>query len=105
MLLTHRVGRDVFFLSSNFVLVRNSNNHDDVEAEWERIQISYNILSEKKSRMQYDRHEVIADPGAAMQRAAVGAATASVVSIGKGIFSIGTSALELILGEKGKTKN
>jgi len=74
------------------------NNHDDVEAHWERIQISYNILSEKKTRMQYDRHEVIHDPGAAMQRAAMGAAVAGVVGIGKGIFHVGASALDLVLG-------
>ena len=75
-----------------------------MEAEWERIQISYNVLSEKKSRMQYDRHEVIADPGAAMQRAAVGAAVAGVVSIGKGIFHFGASTLDHMLGDKGKTE-
>lgn len=84
------------------VLPGRCNNHDDVEAEWERIQISYNILSEKKTRMKYDRHEVINDPGAAMQRALLGAAVASVVGIGKGIFHIGSSALGHILGESGE---
>lgn len=78
----------------------NCNNHDDVEAHWERIQISYKILSEKKTRKQYDRHDLIHDPGAAMQRAAVGAAVAGVVGIGKGIFHVGASALDLVLGGK-----
>ena len=82
-----------------------SNNHDDVEAHWERIQISYNILSEKKTRMQYDRHEVIHDPGAAMQRAAMGAAAAGVVGLGKGIFHVGASALELFLGGEKNEEN
>lgn len=77
-----------------------SNNNDDIEAEWERIQISYNILSEKKTRMQYDRHEVIADPGAAMTRAVAGAAVAGIVGMGKGIFHIGSSALDHMIGEK-----
>ena len=54
--------------------------------------------------MQYDRHEVIADPGAAMQRAAVEAAAAGVASIGKGIVSIGASALDHIFGEKDKNE-
>lgn len=81
-----------------FVIFFYSNNHEDVEAHWERIQISYNILSEKKTRKQYDRHEVIHDPGAAMQRAAVGAAVAGVVGIGKGIFHVGASALDLVIG-------
>eukprot|EP00537_Pseudo-nitzschia_pungens_P001222 CAMPEP_0172370886 /NCGR_PEP_ID=MMETSP1060-20121228/40182_1 /TAXON_ID=37318 /ORGANISM="Pseudo-nitzschia pungens, Strain cf. cingulata" /LENGTH=206 /DNA_ID=CAMNT_0013096329 /DNA_START=43 /DNA_END=663 /DNA_ORIENTATION=- len=87
------------------ILPGNCNNHQDVEDEWERIQISYNILSEKKSRMQYDRHEVIADPAAAMQRAAMGAAAAGVANIGKGIFQIGSSALDIIIGGDKKNEN
>ena len=39
--------------------------------------------------MQYDRHELIADPGAAMQRAFFGAAAAGVLGIGRGIFHVG----------------
>jgi len=85
-------------------LSHNSNNHDDVQREWERIQISYNILSDKKKRMQYDRHEVIADPASAMQRALVGAAVAGVMEIGKGIFNVGSSAFTHIIGENQKTK-
>jgi DnaJ-class molecular chaperone len=81
-----------------------SNNLDDVEAEFERIQISYNILSEKKTRMQYDRHEVIDDPAAAVQRAVMGAAVSGVVSIGKGIFSIGSSAFDHVMGDEGEIK-
>jgi DnaJ-class molecular chaperone len=76
------------------VLPGKCNNHDDVEDEWERIQISYNILSERKTRMQYDRHEVINDPGAAMQRALLGAAVAGLFGIGKGIFHVGSKALD-----------
>ncbi|VEU37943.1 unnamed protein product [Pseudo-nitzschia multistriata] len=83
------------------VLPGNCNSHDDVEAEWERIQLSYDILSERKRRMQYDRHELIADPGAAVQRAAFEAAAAGVVGLGKGIFRAGSSALDL-LGGAGK---
>jgi len=54
--------------------------------------------------MQYDRHEVIADPASAMQRALVGAAVAGVVEIGKGIFNVGSSAFTHIIGENQKTK-
>jgi len=82
------------------ILPGNCNNHDDAEAEWERIQISYNILSEKKTRMQYDRHEVIANPGAALQRAVMGVAVAGVVGIGKGIFYFGSSTLDRLIGEE-----
>lgn len=81
-----------------------SNNHDDVQAEFDRIQISYNILSEKKTRMQYDRHEVIDDPAAAVQRAVMGAAVSGVVGIGKGIFHIGSSVLDHVIGQEGKIK-
>jgi len=56
-------------------------------------------LSDKKSRQRYNRHEFVADPGAAMQRAAMGAATSGVTNIGKGIFSMGASALNLIIGD------
>jgi len=80
----------------------NCKNHDDVEAHWERIQISYNILSEKKTRMQYDRHEMIHDPGAAMQRAMLGAAVSSVMGIGKGIFHVGASTLDMVMGGEKK---
>ena len=76
-------------------LVR-SNNFDDVRDEWERIQTSYEILSDEKTRKRYDRHEFVADPGAAIRRAAVGAAATGVSSIGKGLFSMGASAFERI---------
>jgi len=79
------------------VLPGKCNNHDDVEDEWERIQISYNILSEKKTRMQYNRHEVINDPVAAMQRAVLGAAAAGLFGIGKGVFHVGSKALDHVL--------
>ncbi len=52
--------------------------------------------------MQYDRHEMIHDPGAAMQRAMMGAAVAGVVGIGKGIFHVGASTLDLVMGGEKK---
>lgn len=55
--------------------------------------------------MKYDRHELIADPGAAMQRAAVGAAAAGVTSLGKGLFRMGASALDMVLGGGGDKKD
>jgi hypothetical protein len=62
-------------------------------------------LSDKKSRQRYNRHEFVADPGAAMQRAAMGAATSGVTNIGKGIFSMGASALNLIIGDDQQNKD
>mmetsp|Transcript_12141 Transcript_12141/g.28807 ORF Transcript_12141/g.28807 Transcript_12141/m.28807 type:complete len:214 (+) Transcript_12141:168-809(+) len=86
------------------VLPGNCNNQEDVEAHWERVQISYNILSEHKTRIKYDRHELIDDPGAAVQRAFFGAAAAGLLGVGKGIFHIGSSALDHIIGEEGGEK-
>jgi hypothetical protein len=88
-----------FCFGSFYCIGSNSDNHDDVRDEWERILLSYEILSDKKSRQRYNRHEFVADPGAAMQRAAMGAAPSGVTNIGKGIFSIGASALNLIIGD------
>jgi DnaJ-class molecular chaperone len=67
-----------------------------VREEWERIQIAYNILIDNKMRKRYDRSEMIADPGAAMRRAAVGATLNGVSNIGKGLFSLGQKAVESI---------
>lgn len=78
------------------ILPGKCNNFDDVRDEWERIQTSYEILSDEKTRKRYDRHEFVADPGAAIRRAAVGAAATGVSSIGKGLFSMGASAFERI---------
>ena len=52
--------------------------------------------------MQYDRHEVIANPGAAIQRAVMGVAVTGVVGIGKGIFHLGSSTLDRLIGEEKK---
>jgi DnaJ-class molecular chaperone len=56
--------------------------------------MAYNILIDNKTRKRYDRSEVIADPGAAMRRAAIGATINGVASIGKGLFSLGQMAVE-----------
>eukprot|EP00816_Leptocylindrus_hargravesii_P009188 CAMPEP_0196812862 /NCGR_PEP_ID=MMETSP1362-20130617/31840_1 /TAXON_ID=163516 /ORGANISM="Leptocylindrus danicus, Strain CCMP1856" /LENGTH=197 /DNA_ID=CAMNT_0042188789 /DNA_START=115 /DNA_END=711 /DNA_ORIENTATION=- len=55
------------------VLPGSCNSLDEVEEEFERVKIAYEILSNKKRRMQYDRNTAIADPGAAMARAATDA--------------------------------
>jgi len=55
------------------ILPGSCNSLDEVEEEFERVKIAYEILSNKKRRMQYDRNTAIADPGAAMARAATDA--------------------------------
>jgi len=86
------------------ILPGKCNNYDDVQAEWERITLSYEILSDKKSRKQYDRHEFVAYPGAAIARAAMGVVSNGVESIGKSLFSMGSIALEQIISDQNDDK-
>jgi DnaJ-class molecular chaperone len=75
------------------ILPGSCNNWDEVRDHWERIKLAYEILSDPRSRKRYDRHEALADPSAAIQRAAVNAAFSGVAGVGKGIFSMGNFAL------------
>ena len=83
-----------------------SNNLDDVRNEWERIKLSYEILRDPRSRKRYDRHEVLADPGAAVGRAvadaALGALGKGLTGVGSGIFALGAFAFDKLSDE---TKN
>jgi hypothetical protein len=71
---------------------------DEVRDQWERIRLSYEILSRPKMRTRYDRKEFIADPATAMKRAAVDAAVKGAVSVGKnlgrGLFQAGAFAMK-----------
>jgi len=82
------------------ILPGNCNNLDEVRDTWERIKLSYEILKSPKLRKRYDRHEVLADPGAAMKRAAVDAAVSGIQgvgkSIGQGIWGMGAFAVNHI---------
>lgn len=93
------------------LLPGSCNNLDDVRDHWERIRISYEILKNPKLRTRYDRHEVMSDPKAAVQRAAVDAAWKGVQGmgqglfqvgsgVGKGLFSAGTFAFQQMIKEK-----
>jgi len=76
------------------ILPGKCNNEEEVREEWERILLSYHILSDPKTRKRYDRNEMVADPGAAFQRAAVGAAVSGMTTIGKGLFSLGKTVIQ-----------
>ena len=80
----------ILALRLNLVFIFFSNNLEDVREEWERIRLSYSILKDKKLRIRYDRNSVLADPGAAMSRAAGEAALSGLANVGKGIFQVGT---------------
>jgi len=81
------------------ILPGKCNNMDDVREEWERIKLSYEILSNKRSRMKYDRHEMVKDPGEAMKRAALDAVGKGISGVGSGLWGIGSFALKKILKE------
>lgn len=70
------------------------NNLEDVREEWERINLAYVILSDRRTRKRYDRNFVLADPGAALTDAAMGSLKWGVTSLAKGIFNAGTTALD-----------
>ena len=75
------------------ILPGSCNNLDEVRDHWERIRMSYEILKNPKLRKRYNRHEALADPGKAMQRAAVDAAIGGIVGVGKGLFDMGSMAI------------
>jgi DnaJ-class molecular chaperone len=80
------------------VLPTGCSSMDDVREQWERMKLSYEILSDRKTRMRYDRHESIAttldDPSAAMKRAAGKAVSKGAMNLGKGLFDIGAFAFK-----------
>jgi DnaJ-class molecular chaperone len=75
-----------------------SNNLDDVRDHWERVKLSYEILSEPRTRRRYDRHEMLSDPGAAMQRSALNVVGKGITGVGKGIFSMAAFAAKSVAG-------
>ena len=73
-----------------------SNNLDDVRDHWERVKLSYEILIEPRTRRRYDRHEMLSDPGAAIQRSALDAVGKGFAGVGKGIFSMAAFAVKSV---------
>jgi hypothetical protein len=82
------------------LLPGSCNNLDDVRDHWERIKLSYEILSDHKMRKRFDRHEALADPGKAMQRAALGAVGSGLKGVGAGFFKMGSFAVMELLRDK-----
>lgn len=73
-------------------------SYEDVREQWERIKLSYEILSDRKTRLRYDRHESLAktleDPSAALKRAAGEAARKGAENLGRGLFDVGNFAFQ-----------
>ena len=73
---------------------------EEVRDEWERIKLSYEILSDKKLRLKYDRQSALNNPGKALGRAAIGTVSWGVTGIAKGIFSMGKQAVSAATRKK-----
>lgn len=83
----------------NGILPGSCNNLEDVREEWEKIKLSYEILTSKKLRARYERNSAIADPGAAIGRAAGQAALWGLASTAKGIFKAGSVVSDMAFGK------
>jgi DnaJ-class molecular chaperone len=93
---SRRYHPDGFRNKRNAILPGSCNNLEDVRDQWERIKLSYEILSNPKTRIRYDRHDALSDPNAAIQRAVISAAFDGISNVGKGVTSIGSFAAQFI---------
>ena len=75
------------------ILPGSCNNEQEVRDQWERINWSYDLLSDPVRRRKFDRHDFLADPAKAMRRAAAKAAWAGVTTVGKGLWTVGSTAV------------
>lgn len=88
------------------ILPGSCNNMDEVRDEWERIKLAYEILKDKQTRRRFDRHEMLANPNAAMQRAAMNAVGKGLQGFGKGLFNVGAFAVQqMSKAANGKEEN
>ena len=78
------------------ILPGKCTNLEDVRDEWEKVKLSYEILSDPKTRMNYDRNsvaaEVLNNPGGAVGRAAVGGAMSGIGLVLSGAWKLGEMA-------------
>lgn len=82
------------------VLPGKCNNIEEVEDEWERIKLSYEILSDKRLRAKYDRNSALADPSTTLGGGAIDllgwgmkGVGLGMVQMGKGMFQVGGVAV------------
>ena len=81
------------------ILPGSCNNLYEVREQWERIKLAYEILTDPQRRRRYDRHEALADPGQAVQRAAVTAALRGVTGMGQGMWNVGAFAVQSLANQ------
>jgi len=65
-----------------------------VRDEWERVKLAYEILSDKKLRLKYDRNSALNDPGAAVGRMALEAVGWGATGLAKGFMELGGLAVK-----------
>mmetsp|Transcript_5519 Transcript_5519/g.10508 ORF Transcript_5519/g.10508 Transcript_5519/m.10508 type:complete len:327 (-) Transcript_5519:204-1184(-) len=68
------------------------NNLEEVRDEWERIKLAYEILSDRKMRIKYDRHSALNDPASAFGRLAVDTLGWGASNLVKGMIGLGDLA-------------
>jgi DnaJ-class molecular chaperone len=84
----------------------NCDTLDQVQNEWERVQLSYEILSNKRTKLRYDRHSALHnDPVSAVSRAAVGAMSWGVSGLAKSLVTIGKSVVDEVQTTETNTNN
>ena len=82
-----------------------SNDQDDVRDQWERIKLSYEILSDKKLRIKYNRHSALDDPTSAFGRMSMDILGWGMTALAKGVFHVGDLAAKNVKnGTKGGQK-
>jgi hypothetical protein len=90
-------------VSKSRILPGNCANLDEVREEWEKVKLSYEILSDPKARKSYDRNssvaEVLEDPTGAVGRAVVsGAFTAVGMGFGA-MWKVGELAVKAVTAQ------
>jgi len=76
------------------ILPGNCNNEEEVREEWYRIKDSYELLSDRKTRLRYDRKLALDDPAAAMGKAAINTLSWGIAGLGVGLFKAGEMAVK-----------
>lgn len=87
-------------VAQNDILPGKCTTVDDVRDEWEKVKLSYEILSDPKTRMHYDRNsvaaEVLKNPGGAVGRAVVGGAMSGIGLVLSGAWKLGEMATKIV---------
>mmetsp|Transcript_6594 Transcript_6594/g.13786 ORF Transcript_6594/g.13786 Transcript_6594/m.13786 type:complete len:321 (+) Transcript_6594:71-1033(+) len=76
------------------ILPGNCNSEEEIREEWYRIKDSYELLSDRKTRLRYDRKLALDDPAAAMGKAALNTLGWGIAGLGVGLFKAGEMAVK-----------